>query len=534
MRMSALIVACTAAAVCTAGAQEQIGATIRAGGEWERYLRLLEVSGAVPRQQWSVRPFTDTELAGARPTRVHPWEARLSRFTDSARSSLIAPTLKVQLNTGFPDGANDGVVWAGRGATVIASGGWSYRIASLHARLEPVAFVTENRAFRQVVDPLTGVRIFTDRNRPELIDLPERFGTGAYGRLDAGESQLSVEGHNLTVGLGTRTQVWGPVIEQPYLLSANAGGFPHLFTGTARPVGTSTVRIHGRMMWGVLTESGFSPQIAAPGLTPHHFATGMAGGLRFDRAGLELGVARFFHTTWGAGSLGDVPWLRNLELIFKDQLPKSVLNPNGDDVSNQLASVYFRWGFPDAGVEVYGEFGRDDHSGDVRDLAGEPDHDASYAIGMQRVFRAEDGKAISAFRAEVLNARLSHLTGQSPAYIHAYIRQGHTQRGQILGAAAGHGGGATTFAYDRYTPAGRSTFRLDRQVMAEDRFVNELPDAANADVRYAAALEQLRFRPGGDLAGGVSIARELNRYFSFDAWSVGASLAWTPRKLPWR
>jgi hypothetical protein len=118
-----------------------------------------------------------------------------------------------------------------------------------------------------------------------------------------------------------------------------------------------------------------------------------------------------------------------------------------------LLSTFFRWVHPRSRVEVYGEFGREDRSQNVRDLIAEPDHASGILVGLQRVFSA-NADVLSAFRAEVLNTRVTHLGNVRPEllpYVHGSIVQGHTQLGQVLGAPGGAGGGGFTLSYERHT-----------------------------------------------------------------------------------
>ena len=98
-----------------------------------------------------------------------------------------------------------------------------------------------------------------------------------------------------------------------------------------------------------------------------------------------------------------------------------------------------------SGVEVYGEYGREDHNWDSRDLFVELDHSASYGVGMRKAWLRAD--RISALRAELINYQESTLArhrAQGGAFYHTTTIQGHTQRGQLLstGVTAGDGAGA--------------------------------------------------------------------------------------------
>jgi hypothetical protein len=406
-------------------------------------------------------------------------------------------------------------VWAGRGFTLSGSGGVAGRASKFSGQLAPLAFISENAAFH-----LAPGSSFADWDHPSMIDLPQRFGSRSYGRLDAGESWLRFDTPLVTTGVSTQAQVWGPAIEEPIILGNNAGGFLHAFVGTGAPIPVGVGQLHGKIIWGVLDQSAYAVDNDSA-TTARHFATGAIGSFRFRRPrGLEIGGARFFHTPWNHGTLSDVPWTRTFEAFLKDRLPSSVTNPNGDNPDNQLASLFFRWAFAPTGFEVYGEFGREDHSGDFRDLAAEPDHDSAYLLGLQRAWLSKQQGSIGVFRMEILNSRLSHLMGQTPWYVHNFIRQGHTERGQLLAAPGGYGGGGASFAYDRYTAGRRSTIRIDRLLLGEERASSSLPIGSDADVSYALRVERVTFTPSGEVAISAGVVREFNRYFGGDAWNL--------------
>src|SRR5690349_3546151 len=87
------------------------------GSQFEDYLRLLQISGLEPLRPWSIRGFaprTISEFATADST--GPWALR-KNFRNApveAASAGIGATF----NSGYPYGANDGPVWAGRGLTL--------------------------------------------------------------------------------------------------------------------------------------------------------------------------------------------------------------------------------------------------------------------------------------------------------------------------------------------------------------------------------------------------------------------------------
>src|ERR1700676_1770018 len=90
-----------------------------ASGE-EDYLRYLQITGLAGLYPWSLREFSQPELARMAIVRgSHPWSGKGDYSDPPERFSFSALPVNTVLryNTAFPDGSNDGAVWAGRGLT---------------------------------------------------------------------------------------------------------------------------------------------------------------------------------------------------------------------------------------------------------------------------------------------------------------------------------------------------------------------------------------------------------------------------------
>src|SRR2546426_219490 len=133
------------------------------------------------------------------------------------------------------------------------------------------------------------------------------------------------------------------------------------------------------------------------------------------------------------------------------------------DVVVKVESIFFRWAPPRTGFEVYAEYGRDDFWLDRRELLQEPDHLGGYTIGFEKVWGS--GLTLHAIRAELQDLQpslLAQARGVVPFYIHGTVRQGHTERGQLLGSYAGFGGAGGIAALETYYPGGRWTLSWTR------------------------------------------------------------------------
>ncbi len=507
-------------------AAQQGGAQVRSevfvGSEIEDYLRVLQVAGEVPLHPWTIRAFSPRELdrllfAGT----DHPWAARYALRPDTAgglRFDLVRPAARTIYNSAFPYGANDGAVWAGRGLTTAVQAGFSARYGPLSLTVAPIVFRAENDGFPLAPNGLNGRLAYADPLRPRNIDLPQQFGADPYFRVDPGQSTLRADLFGVTAGVSTANQQWGPATDHPFLLGDNAAGFLHAFLGSSAPVNVGLGRLHGRAVWGRLEDSGYSAAAADSTL---RFMVGAIGTfMPRGIPGLELGLARFYHLPWPGDGIPLDYVLRPFDAVFKVRLSERN-GDEGNDPDNQLASVFARWVFPRSGVEVYGEFGREDHNWDLRDLLLEPDQHSAYMVGFQKVWRQAEGTRYTTLRGEVLNSQVSHLIfvrQQAPLYIHR--RHGHTHRGQVLGSPAAYGGAGSFMAVDHYHGAGRWTATWLRAV--SDPGIRWQP--YELDVTHALGVEGLFFRGRWEVTAGVDYVYQFNRNLGDDARNYNARL----------
>ncbi|MEJ7759185.1 MAG: capsule assembly Wzi family protein [Gemmatimonadaceae bacterium] len=506
-----------------------------AGSEMESYLRYIQTAGKSPPYTWSIRGFSPSEVDGLASTDArHPWAARYSLGRQSRTGftwDYIRPTLGFSVNSAYPFGGNDGVVWTGKGLTTTFQAGVAARYGAFSATLAPVAFRAENQSFPLLSNGLNGRLRFADGQFPFGIDRPQRFGTAPYTRIDLGESTIRVDAGGVGAGLSTASQWWGPTTVYPYVLGNNAGGFPHAFIGSSRPASIGIGSLHGRLVYGTLDQSPYSSvtgpdyfqNFELPG--KRRFMAGLVGvaqirGIR----GLEIGGTRFFHAATQESGFSASNLKLPLQNIFKRRLQAEDTVVLGDNTSlreNQLASLFLRWAPPASGFEVYGEYGREDFAADLRDLLLEPDHAATTNIGFRKAWLGP--VVMNAIRGEVFTFEASAGTrtrGEGSIYLHAPLRQGHTNRGQMLGANVGPGSGsAQMFAFDRFTQRGRITAfvsRVTNRELQSPGYVTGPAIAKPVDVQNSLGTEVGRFVGPFDITGKAVVTSNLNRNFRGD------------------
>ncbi len=510
-----------------------LGAT--AGSDAETYLRAAQVAGLVPLQSLSIRPLGPAELQALTARLAPDGSQPLRGRAFGRRAALLPAAASVSYTANYPSAVavGQGPVWEGRGATAVARAGAAARVGPLTVVLQPVAFLAENRAFALSPNDYGGdpTRRFGDYVIASQVDRPQRFGDRSYGRLDPGNSTARLDVGPVAAGVSTSVQAWGPGVANPLVLGPNAGGFRHLFVGTSRPVWVGIGRLHVRSEMGRLDESrefvgrrGRLATAAAAVFTPRGLP------------GLELGGSRFYHVQSPPERLSLRLLTRPYEGGFANV--QRSYDPRTADTTfqsaNQLASAFASWTFPGVGLRAYGEYLRNDNPIDLRDMITEPEHSAAYMYGIQRAFRrgAGEGASLTSVRAEWVRSRATRavlVRTETSVYGHAPIRQGHTQRGQLLGSAAVMGGSGGQIAFDRYARHGRLSIVLDRLTRVQARqFEAEATPPEGWNVQHALTGTRVWQRGALALTAEATAVYEINRDFRRDVWDgrARAGVGW--------
>jgi hypothetical protein len=258
--------------------------------------------------------------------------------------------------------------------------------------------------------------------------------------------------------------------EFPLILGNNAPGFAHVFFGSARPANIWIGRVHGRVIYGQLQQTAWSPQTTGD---PRRFVAGMVATFepRFI-PGLEVGATRFYHVQWPDSGLTTKYFTHLFESFLKQRVGKILspapLDPN-TSTDNQLASLFARWVLPHSGFEMYAEYGREDHNASTRDAILEPDHAAAYGLGARKAWL--NRKGLTALRVEIVNFQTNTLHQHRSAYAwyrHTFTVQGHTNRGQLLATGVGVGSGAAgTVMLERFSETGSLAAAWSRNVVQD-------------------------------------------------------------------
>jgi hypothetical protein len=501
-----------------ANAARLLGRTARPYPVLRRYSREHDLALCDP----AASPWGDRiEPAGAAPRRLE--------------IAVLPVEASTHYNSAYPRDRNNGALWTGRGASAVVTTGARLHWGPVSAQLAPLAAFQQNRAFTlQPPRPDgTGFSPYLYPGHPGLIDWPQRFGEDPFWTLDPGQSYVQVEAWQLAAGLSTENLWWGPALDQPILLGNTGPGFPHAYVGTAAPVNVGIGRVSLDAFWGRIDESDYFD--ADPANDQRLFA-GLA--LAFHPRGLDglvLGAQRSYLRIFEQGL---APWEYLVE-------PYRAILDNPDD-DNQLFGVYARWTFPESGLQIYGEWAREDAWLDLSDLAAEPDHSLGYVVGLQKAIdRGDDWLRVHAelFRLQVGSGSDRSQRNIVAFFTHDDVPQGYTHRGQLLGAAVGPGSNGERIGVEWFHQRGMTGAFASRTVYDQDAYYSRYVTQGRTDGtdtrdwEYTVGVRQLYFLDPVELVATAAWSRRNNRTFlglsgggdhPENNWSVELGARWSP------
>jgi hypothetical protein len=484
-----------------------------------------------PRAMWSPETRLSDRVALCAQVRR---DAEVQRDAEPRRDpgfwlEALPGAVETRYNSGFPRPMNDGSFRPGVGAMLGFAQGIAAGFGPLTVVVRPELHFHQNADFTILPQSVPGYSPFIHPSVGTRIDLPQRFGDDSFHVLHPGQSTIRLDWRGFVAGASTENAWWGPGLRNPLLLSSAAPGFPHAFVGTARPVDVRIGHLFVRTLVARLTESDY---FDGDGSNDHQLLSGTVGA--FQPAflpGLTLGAARFFAMRDGP-DLGTGEFLRAAFTGIRDN-PLGSGNPLAD---NQHASVFARWAFPDAGLEVYGEFARIDHWGRWSELLSSPQAAGAHLWGLQKLFETDGATWRLMFEAaSVVDPLPSQLSGnhwQIYWYTHSQLRQGHTHQGQLLGAPMGPGGRAQVLAVDRYSPVGDVGLELSRTLYNEESYNStwwRFFHLWGHDLELGALLRGRRAFGPIDLEAGLGFHRRWNRHFL--GLADLTQTAWSPDDL---
>jgi hypothetical protein len=508
------------------------------GSPAEDRLRLSQLVGKAPTDGWLIRSTG---------TMSRPLTNGNSRSHDTRRCAFrwapITPRLDLVWNSDIPFETNSGGVWNGRGETIAGTAGVRASCGRWSVRLQPEMWYAANRDFSIIASGAPDRSAFANpfhSGNDWSADLPVRFGVQPLLVLQPGQSSIEFTLGPFAAGFATESQWWGPGIRNAIIMSNHAAGIPVVHARTARPLDIRVGHLEARWVTGVLTESlWFTKQ--ERGL--RRSLSGLVLTLRTAvDTGLTVGVARVVLTEIGSTK----------HLVFRVLHPITVWGAGGDvrsdlsDHTDQLASAFARWVFPQGGVEVYGEWARVILPNSLRSLILAPHESQGFTVGMQWV-SSDTISNTWRFQAEATNLEQgyeSRTVSPPTFYVSPSVKAGYTQRGRTIGAMIGPGSSSQFLALDRMLPTRSIGLSLQRIRWDNDAYFR-VPTGTGVwahDVSLVAGLRGTQRTRWAEYSAALDMEHRLNFLFqsatsgyekdrTFDVRNLSLRLSVRPGKV---
>ncbi len=434
-------------------------------------------------------------------------EKRLTKFNGAIRFGkgkgivqLLPVTWQQQYNSLHPQGLNDGAMVPSRGYETVFSAGIYAKYKFLSIQLWPEVVYAQNKSYDGFPADYPDYLWAQYYRTMNLIDLPERFGVGAYSKATWGQSSIRLTFGAVSFGLSNENLWWGPGVRNALIMTNNAAGFKHLTFNTVRPVKTFLGSFEWQLIVGRLEPSGYLP----PGADKTYQGKPLYGPKPDDWRYLS-GLLITWHPKWVPGLfLGFARTVQqyhedmvgNLKDYFPVFMPLGLEKAGGDgELSNkrsQLYSVFARWLWVKGHAEVYFEYGRSDYFWDNRDFKVELAHSGAFVFGFRKLIplKAHRGQSIQVlieFTQLAMNATTRNRNGTS-WYLSSAVRAGYTQQGQLLGAGIGPGSNLQTLEVSWIKSLKMIGLRLERTAHNNDFFFSYIKDVRRNWVDFNASL----------------------------------------------
>jgi hypothetical protein len=436
----------------------------------ERYYDFLALQGITERSYLNYRTLSDSVWEIEDGT-VHPWQAQnlgvKSALFRDVSMRLYGPELFTSFNTKAPYGQNDRALWQGKGLNSSFTAGVRLEGYGFELTFKPQVTFSQNLAF-DYIDPnysgdnYTGKADIYGYYGLPSVDAPQRFGNESYFAFDWGDSEIRYSWKTLTIGFGAQAIWLGPARINPIIHSNNAPSYPKLDLGIRKQtiivpkVNWHLGSIEARTWWGYLSESDYFDNKSA---NNHNLITGFSLAYSFPSLlkGFTIGINRIM-----LSKKEDMDYQSIFTLLWPVMESSA-----GIDRRDQRVSIIFDYLLPVAGINIYLEWARNDFSPNLDYILRYPFHTAGYTMGIKK------SMPINNYLSGEITLELTDLecsmdydrliNWSSTFYAHSIIAQGHTNRGQWLGAGIGTGGNSQYLGFKLYFPKGYGQFFFQRR-----------------------------------------------------------------------
>lgn len=362
---------------------------------------------------------------------------------------LLPVDLKMRFGNHFLLSQNDENFVPNSGNQVLLNAGILYKNNLVECKFSPRLLINSsprlsNSNFPTQYSKRIWYWYYDEINR---IDRPFSFDAKSISTF-FGDSYLKIRIKNLNFGFSTTTQWIGSGYFNSLVSTNTAPGIPHFFLKSAKPLKIPGFKFEFLLYGGLMSNSNINFPLKSvdslqylnrsTNLNWNRYVNGISIILNpsFTK-NLFFGFTRLFYLN--KSDLSSVKSYLPVFIFGRNPLdPVTVL-----DRKDQLIVLNFRYIFDKSKFEIYGEFGRNDFSANLRDFILNPDHSAGYIFGFKKLVESKKNRHILFIieYSNLQNSIISTLVNRDRDgwYRHSQISGGYTNFGQVVGAGIGTG-----------------------------------------------------------------------------------------------
>ncbi|MCZ2484708.1 capsule assembly Wzi family protein [Aquirufa antheringensis] len=384
----------------------------------------------------------------------------------------------IQNNNLMPLGFNQGTMYPSVGFQRRWSLGVHFSWKFLDVNLQPEWVLAENSP----TPPFLGnqedgnywARYFFIMNN--VVDQYSQFGDQTLKTFFPGQSRIAFKFNNISTGISTENNWWGPGFRNSLMMTNEASGFFHYFVQNRKPIVTPLGTIDAKGLIGMLE----NPTMLSP--EDANLRSVWAGGIAVKNNSVRM--LKSFIVNW------QPKWVPNFYLGYSFAQQNYFTNegpqPGKLFVENpkmQLGAFLLRFALPKDHAEFYAELGQPDKVVGPASFFGDSTK-TGFVLGGRKLFPLGKKKksylqlAIEFTQLQLMDPGLVINNNEpfgGPLYNSWYtstaVRQGYTQNGKMLGASIGPGSNSQTIHLSWHR--GRSLIRVhfERLVKNNDFYV---------------------------------------------------------------
>lgn len=435
----------------------------------------------------------------------------------SSKFEVLDPQAKLNFNSTYPRGYNDGAVWKGKGWNGEVHFGISGTVGLVSYTFQPVAFFAQNQSY-ELAPGQAAANTYNYQFNAGNIDWVQRYGDDAYYRFHTGQSEIKLSYGGFQLAAGTQNYMIGPASHFPVMLSNNAAGIPKLNLGTDGPVllhfrEFKIGKVEANLVYGFMNESDY---FDADSENDQRYFNALFIAYNPSFApNLVLGFNKVMYKQAQYFNTRDL-----FATVRNPREPVKVVNgdtiSSGNDFFDQMASVTMEWKFPEVGFRVYGEYALNDFNGSSIRVLMEPEHSRAYTLGFEKLFENEQTDFLLSYEHTNLSRNHTYIYRPEPTFYQHHVNvQGYTNNGQVMGSAVGPGGNGDFLELKAHLKEPGMLFGLNVQRIEynKDYFVTHSPGINRHDVEYTVGLNGYKSFPSVTLGIETTYSYNYNRYY---------------------